>query len=411
MKGAERISAFAPWGRSSPQAAWYQGCATVARLRLVASAACLLACMSGAADYLAYAVGEKARLPLPESLEGIDAKYLLNLEWGSYEGGRSRVAVLPVDNRSAASTLQLVATDGESAVAIDAENAGMVPVNGVEAIVADVMNRTGRFRLLERAALESVIEEQDLATSERVTEASGARTGNVLGAQYLVQVVVTDYEAEVSGRKGGGLGGLLRDRAGVLGAVGLRSGLGRVGMNFRLIDAETSEVVHTRQVESVIRERGLTVGGLGIGAGAALGGFFAGYARTPVGQAVIAGANKGVYEMVKEIGARPASGSVVRAEGGRIWTNLGRSAVAVGDVLEVVAKGEELIDPETGISLGSMDTTLGTARVAEVQDRFSVAEAVSITGDVDRGDRIVSTAAPPGIEFAPSWEPPRRGRF
>lgn len=58
-----------------------------------------------------------------------------------------------------------------------------------------------------------------------------------------------------------------------------------------------------------------------------------------------------------------------------------------------------------------MDTTIGTARVAEVQDRFSVAEAVSMTGEVIRGDRVVSTAAPPGIEFASSWERPRRGRF
>ena len=376
-----------------------------------AALAVLLACAPGHADYLAYAVGEKARLPLPESIDSIDAKYLLNLDWGAYEGDRSRVAVLPVDNKSAASTLQMVAADGESAVAIGRENIGMVPVNGIEAIVTDVMNRTGRFRLLERTALESIIQEQDLVTSERITQASGAKTGNVLGAQLLVQVVVTDYEAKISERKGGGLGGLLGDRAGVLGAIGLKSGQGRVGMNFRLIDAETSEVTYTKQIESIIREGGLVVTGVGVGGGGALGGFFSGFSKTPIGQAVIAGANKGVYELIKEIGARPASGSVVRAEGGRIWTNLGGSAVAVGDALEVVSRGEELIDPETGISLGSMDTILGTARVVQVQDRFSIAEAVSIDGEVNRGDRVVSTATPPRIEFASSWQRPRRGKF
>ena len=366
---------------------------------------------AGHADYLAYAVGEKARLPLPESIDAIEAKYLLNLEWGGYEGGRSRLAVLPVDNKSAASTLQMAASDGESTVTIGTENIGMVPVNGIEAIVTDVMNRTGRFRLLERTELASVLQEQDLVTSERVTQASGAKTGNVLGAEYLVQVVVTDYEAKVSGRKGGGLGGLLGDRGAVLGAVVLKSGQGRVGMNFRLIDAETSEVVYTRQIESIIRESGLTVGGLGIGGGGVLGGFFSGFSKTPIGQAVIAGANKGVYELIKEIGSRPASGSVVRAQDGRIWTNLGGSAVAVGDMLEVVSRGEELIDPDTGLSLGSMDTNLGAARVVQVQDRFSIAEAVSIAGDVNRGDRVVSTARPPGIEFASSWERPKRGKF
>ena len=382
-----------------------------AALRSMAFAG-LLATAPAQADYLAYAVGQQSRLPLPESIDAIDAKYLLNLEWGAYEGGRSRVAVLPVDNTSAAPSMQMVAASGESSVAFSTENLGMVPVNGIEAIVTDVMNRTGRFRLLERAALDSILQEQDLVTAERVAKPSGARTGNVLGAQYLVQVVVTDYEAKVSGREGGaGVGALLGRSAGILGGIGLKRGQGRVGMNFRLVDAETSEVVYTKQIESIIRESGLTVAGLGVVTGGALGGFFSGFSKTPIGQAVIAGANKGVYELIKEIGARPASGSVVRAEGGRLWTNLGESAVAVGDVLEVVSKGEELIDPETGISLGSMDSSVGTARVVQTAERFSIAEADYIQGEVSRGDRVVSMEMPPGIQFASSWQRPKRGKF
>ena len=381
------------------------------------SAAAVVLCaglwLGGAAhgDYLAYAVGEQSKLPLPESIDAIEARYLVNLEWGDYGGGRSRVAVLPVDNTSSASSFQVVAREGENA-AWETEHASMVPVNGIEAIVTDVMNRTGRFRLVERQALDSVLREQDLVTSERVSKPSGAKTGNVLGAKYLVQVVVTDYEANVSERKGGGLGGLVSNRLpAVIGAVGVKSGQGRVGMNFRLIDAETSEVVYTRQIESVIRERELALGGLAISGGGILGGFFAGYSRTPIGQAVIAGTNKGIYELVKQIGAEPASGSVVRAQDDRVWVNLGRGMVAVGDELRIVARGEDLIDPDTGLSLGSMDTELGTARVASVQEQFSIAETVAMNGTPSRGDRVVSTAAPPGIEFAQRWQRPKRGKF
>ena len=362
-------------------------------------------------DYLAYAVSEKARLPLPQSIDAIEAKYLVNLDWGAYEGGRSRVAVLPVDNRSGVSSFQVVGPDGQG-VTFNEENANMVPVNGIEAIVTDVMNRTGRFRLLERKQLDSVLQEQDLVTSERVSRPSGAATGNVLGAQYLVQVVVTDYEANISSTKGGGLGGLLGDRlGGVLGGIGLKSGQGRVGMNFRLIDSETSEVVYTKQIESLIKETGLTFGGLVIAGGGGLGGFFSRYAKTPIGQAVIAGANKGVYELVKEIGATPASGSVVKADGTQVWLNLGRGVVAVGDVLNVVSVGEELIDPETGLSLGGLETQLGSVRVARVQDNFSIAEVVSLSGPASRGDQVVSTVPPPSIEFAAAWQKPKRGEF
>lgn len=378
---------------------------------VIALCAGLWLCGAAQGDYLAYAVGEKSKLPLPEAIDEIEARYLVNVEWGDYVGGRSRVAVLPVDNTSSASSYQVVARDGESVV-WEREHANMVPVNGIEAIVTDVMNRTGRFRLVERQALDSVLQEQDLATSGRVSKPSGATTGNVLGAKFLVQVVVTDYEANVSERKGGGLGGFVSDRLpAVVGAIGVKSGQGRVGMNFRLIDAETSEVVYTKQIESVIRERGLTFGGLAIPDGGVLGGFFAGYARTPIGQAVIAGTNKGIYELVKRFGAEPASGSVVRAEDGRVWVNLGRGVVAVGDELRIVAKGEELIDPETGLSLGSMDTELGSVRVAVVQEQFSIAEKVSMIGTPSRGDRVISTAAPPGIEFAQKWQRPKRGTF
>ena len=174
-------------------------------------------------------------------------------------------------------------------------------------------------------------------------------------------------------------------------------------MNFRLIDAETSEVVYTRQIESIIRERGLTFGGLVIPVVAAS----AVSSRATPGRPFIAGANKGVYELVKQIGAprRAASGRRAAA------FNLGRGVVAAGDELRVVSKGEELIDPETGLSLGSMDAELGSVRVAVVQDQFSIAETISMSGTPSRGDRVVSTVAPPSIEFAPGWQRPKRGKF
>ena len=48
----------------------------------------------------------------------------------------------------------------------------------------------------------------------------------------------------------------------------------------------------------------------------------------------------------------------------------------MGDRLTVMQKGEELIDPETGISLGSSDTALGDVEVIQVAEKFSVAQWV-----------------------------------
>ena len=375
-------------------------------MRLLLAGFLLLAFSFASADYLAYSASEKGRSPLPERIDDIDAKHLLNLEWGEFAGKKTRVGVLQVDNNSSASSYKVTDSAGNTYESEWNVGGGTVPVNGIEAIVTDTMNRSGRFRLVERAALGDVLGEQDLATSGRVAQPSAAATGQVLGAELLMQVVVTDYEENTSGTSGG-VGGLLR-KVPLVGGVGIKSGKGRVGLNFRLIDATTSEVLYTKQVESIIKESGLTLAGAGWTSDAVLGGFISSYAKTPIGQAVIAGINKGVYDVIKEIGARPAEGSVIKAEGKRVWLNIGEDGVNMGDRLTVMSKGEELIDPETGISLGSSDSALGDVEVIQVAEKFSIAQWATLAQSPSRGDRVVSQAAPPTIEFADKWKPPKK---
>ena len=374
-------------------------------MRLIIAGFLVLVSGFASAEYLAYSVSEKGRSPLPERIDEIQAKHLLNVEWGDFAGKKTRVGVLEVDNNSSASSYKITDSSGNTYESEWNAGGGMVPVNGIEAIVTDTMNRTGRFRLVERAALGDVLGEQDLASSGRVAKPSGAATGKVLGAELLVQVVVTDYEENTSGSSGGA-GGLLR-KVPLVGGVGIKSGKGRVGLNFRLIDATTSEVLYTKQVESVIKQSGLTIAGAGWTGDALLGGFISSYAKTPIGQAVIAGINKGVYELIKEIGARPAEGSVIKAEGKRVWLNIGDDGVNMGDRLTVMSKGEELIDPDTGISLGSTDTALGDIEIIQVAEKFSVAQWATLAQAPNRGDRVVSQAPAPTIEFADKWKPPR----
>ena len=374
-------------------------------MRLIIAVFLVLASGIACADYLAYAVTDKGRSPLPERVDEIEAKHLVNVEWGDFAGKKTRVGILQVDNNSSAGTFKMTDSQGNTYESEWSAGGGMVPVNGIEAIVTDTMNRTGRFRLVERAALGNVLGEQDLAASGRVAAPSGAATGQVLGAEILVQVVITDYEENTSGSTTGA-GGLLR-KVPLVGGVGIKSGKGRVGLNFRLIDATTSEVLYTKQVESIIKESGLMLAGAGWTGDAVLGAFMSNYSKTPIGQAVIAGINKGVFDLIKEIGARPAEGSVIKAEGQRVWLNIGDDGVDMGDRLSVMSKGEELIDPETGISLGSSDSKLGDIEVIQVAEKFSIAQWGSLTKPPNRGDRVVSEAPPPSIEFADKWKPPK----
>lgn len=355
------------------------------------------------ADYVAYSVGEKSKSPLPERIDKVDTKYLLNLEWGDYAGRQARLGVLEVDNNSSANSYTVSTMMGD--VNYSDSSAG-VPVNGIEAIVIDSLSQTGRFRLVERTELSDVLAEQDLASSGRVAKPSGAKTGNVLGAEYLVQLVVTDYESNTSGTDKG-IGGLFTKKVPLLGGVKAGSSTGRVGLNVRLIDAETSEITFTKQIEAVIKETNLSFGGAGLIGDVGLGGFMSQYSKTPVGQAVIAGINQAVFELIKQVGAKPAEGSIVKADAAQIYTNLGTDSVAVGDRLQVLQKGEELIDPETGISLGGSTTSLGEIEVSQVQEKFSIARPVSLSTTPARGDKVMSTKAAAPLEFAKSWKKPK----
>ena len=366
------------------------------------SALALFAWQSASADFVAYSVGKKSKSALPERIDDIDTKHLLNIEWGEYNGPKRRLGVLAVDNNSATTTYSFSSAGGS--VDYSAATTG-VPVNGIEAIVIDSLSQTGRFRLVERTELDSVLDEQDLAASGRVATPSGAKTGNVLGAEYLVQVVVTDYESNTSG-KGGGAGGLLR-KVPLVGGIKAGSSRGRVGLNLRLIDAETSEITFSKQIEAVIKETNLGFGGFGWTGDALLGGFMSSYAKTPIGQAVIAGVNESVFELIKQVGAKPAEGSVIKADPNQVYLNIGAGVANVGDRFSVMRMGEELIDPDTGISLGGSMTSLGELQISQVQEKFSIASPVSVSGDIVRGDKVVGMAMPAPLEFADGWKKPK----
>ena len=371
-------------------------------IRNAATLGLLLAVMASpaSAEFLAYSVSEDEKQPLPEKLDGIDAKHLVNIEWGPFAGKRTRIGVLQVNNRSGANSMT-IGSSGDSTT-VSSSGGERVPVNGIEAIVIDTMARTGRFALVERSILSEVLGEQDLG--DRVAQPSAAATGQVLGAEFLLQVVITDYETGTK-KAGGGAIGAFR-KIPVIGGVGIKKEESRIGLNFRLIDTQTSEVTYTNQIESMIKESGLLLAGAGLGGELDVGGFFGKFSKTPIGQAVIAGINKGVFDLVREIGAQPAKGSIIKVEDGRIWVNLGEGAVAVGDRLEVVKKGEELIDPDTGISLGSEDTIAGQATVSEVREKFCIAQTGALAVEIGRGDQVASLEAPPSVEFASAWTPP-----
>lgn len=244
-----------------------------------------------------------------------------------------------------------------------------------EMIITELM-KTNRFIVVERGSLNEILSEQDLGASGRVRQETAARVGEVLGAQVLVKGAITEFiEKESGGAAGIIIGGI---------GIGGKTNTGHVAMDIRLIDATSGQILQSERAEGKITSSG--IGGIAFFSGVAFGG--TSYKKTALGKATRAAVSDAVMFIVNNMNDQPWQGRVVKAEGGRIYINAGYNMnISMDSVFTVYSKGEELIDPASGLSLGSALSRSGTVRITQVSDKFSIANAIEGSG-FKRGDVV-----------------------
>lgn len=141
-------------------------------------------------------------------------------------------------------------------------------------MLSNELSSTGDFRVLERNKLENVLEEQNLAASGRVRAGTGAKMGQVTGADYLVFGTVTAYEENTANTGGGfSIRGI---------SIGGKKSEAYLAVDVRVVNASTGEVDYSRTIE------GRSSGG-GVRLGLYRGGFGGNLAHeenTPAGKAI-----------------------------------------------------------------------------------------------------------------------------
>lgn len=80
-------------------------------------------------------------------------------------------------------------------------------------------------------------------------------------------------------------------------------------------------------------------------------------------------------------------GYVVEKTDGKVFLDLGKGKVSVGEVFKVFKEGKEIVHPVTGEVLGKVEEEVGRVKVSEVKDKFSIAEILDDKG-ISRGDRV-----------------------
>lgn len=243
--------------------------------------------------------------------------------------------------------------------------------------LTDALVQSGKFNVLTRADLDVVFAEQDLAASGRMAQSTAAQKGKAIPAQILIKGQITEFEENTSG---GGQGFSI---SGV--SLGTKKSTASMAVIVQLIDSTTGEVIDSRRVEGEARSGGLSVG---------YSGRFdlssSNFKKTPLGKAVQMAIDRAVVYISEKLSQVPWKGKVVTFKDGLVFINAGENAnVQVGDTFQVLREGESLVDPDTGIDLGSETTQVARIKIIDVQPKFSKAQVEGAAGvEVAAGDLV-----------------------
>lgn len=241
---------------------------------------------------------------------------------------------------------------------------------GLAAQLVTALVKSGHFIVVERAELSSVLREQIMGKQQIISKGTAAKVGRVLGAQLLVRGSVTEFDQETGG-------GGLNVGVPISGFGGLKLGgetvSGHVAIDLRLIDTTSGQIIQSHRAEGRISKSGvaanITAESVTFGGDA--------FKKTPLGLAARKAIEDAVRKIIQTMEKVPWEARAVRVIGEKVYINAGSKAnIKVGDMFTAYSPGEELIDPQTNLSLGFLNQKKqGRVRIEQVQPKFSVAVA------------------------------------
>jgi len=251
---------------------------------------------------------------------------------------------------------------------------------GIRAMLVTRVAKDGKLVVVERAKMNQLLKEQDFNAGNRVKQGKGARVGQVSGADALLtgDIVVFGRDDKKSSVKGGGFAGR------VIGGIASSKSEDKavVVIDYRLVDAETSEIIATGEARGESVRKGNALAGIGgvLGKGAAgleVDMTSSNFAQTIIGEAtqdcvdklaaILNDQTQNMKATVREVETRVAAVS-----GGTLTIAAGSSdGVNQGEVFEIFKVLGEIRDPQTKELLDMQVEKVGEMTIGSVRDKVA----------------------------------------
>ena len=243
---------------------------------------------------------------------------------------------------------------------------------GATDLMIDALLSTNRFRVFERAKLDTILQEQNfLHFCGLVDQTTAVKLGKMIG----VDSILTGSLTNVTFTKGEWL---------KVGPFRFRKSYVKVVMTIRIIDVTTGEILFSTVQEEKASKSAIS-GVLPIPIPGGIG--FSHEEAVDILSVVELICNKVVLNFVAkmdkktvELSSAPLGGYVVEVEstssGGitQVYINLGESSgIKVGDEIKIYREGKVILDPKTNEILDRELDLIAKARVMEVRDKLSIA--------------------------------------
>ncbi|UCE08019.1 MAG: hypothetical protein JSW07_08320 [bacterium] len=224
---------------------------------------------------------------------------------------------------------------------------------GMADMLTTELVKSGKYQVIERQGIEQIMQEQRLGQSGAVTQQTAAEVGKLLGVELAIIGAVTEF-----GYKKSDVGGFLKKKG--LG-LGIQSASAVVGIDVRFVNTNTGEILAADNVRKEETKKGLKIDTRQLS--------FKNknaFDESIVGKATRAAIEDIMGKLDAQLENLPWQAKIVKVSGNIVYINAGSEAnVNVGDIFDIYSVGEELIDPDTGLSLGAEETRVGEIKVTD----------------------------------------------